>query len=183
VRRALAQDDRLAPDRCSLPGWSGDTEIHEIVLDRGPLEVAAKLDARSDAAGVVLLDVHAPDKAVVIVARARGPTIWHIHESSRSSVVAVLVLAEHGQAVVGLTRYSRVLMSTQRHNPYTHCTSAELEAIIAQVTGHYGIAQRHTQPLWPGRATVRYNLGEAMPAGGELFHHDRVLSEFELRTE
>jgi hypothetical protein len=183
VRRDLAHAGRLAPDHCHLPGWYGNTEVHEITLDKGPLEVTAQLDASGEAAGVVLLDVHVPDKAVVIVARARGPTIWHIHESSRSSVVAVLVQAEHGQAVVGLTRYSRILLSTRLHNPYTNCTATELGEIVSAVSEHYGITQSHSQPKLPGRRVVRYELGEAMPAGGELFHHDRSLSEFELRAE
>jgi hypothetical protein len=183
VLRQLAQTGQLAPEACHLPGWSGPTEVYALSLDQGPLAVPARLDARSNSAGVVLVDVHAPDKAVVIVARARDPTIWHFHESSRSSIVAVLVLAEQGQAVVGLTRHTRVLMSTRLHNPQTNCSAVELGEIVARLTEQHGIAQQHAPPALASEKPVRYALGEPMPIGGELFHHDRRLSEFELRGD
>lgn len=181
IRRRLAEHGELAPESCWLPGWMGDTEVHVLELERGPLEVDARLDAKSDKAGVVLLDVHAPDGAVVILAQAQGPTIWHVHESGRSSVVAFLVRGHHGQAVLGLGPFTRILMSTQLHNPYTNCTEAELREIEKRVTRQYGITRRQAQASRVTPTVVRYGIGEPMPDGGELFHHTRPLSDFEVR--
>jgi hypothetical protein len=181
VRRRLAEDGVQEQAACALPGWMGATEVHAIELDRGPLEIEARLDAESKRTGMVILDVHAPDQAVVILARAREPTVWHVHESGRSSVVAMLVHGDHGQAVVGLSRYSRILMSTRRHNPYTHCTERELRDIEQQVIRRYGITRTQRQIPGEAPATVRYAIGEPMPDGGELFHYDRKLSDFEVR--
>lgn len=180
VRRLVESGKRLAPG-CALPGWMGETEVHVVELERGPLDVAARLDAESDKAGFVILDVYVPDKAVVILARARGPTVWHIHESSRSSIVAVLVRGYHGQAVVGLTQYSRILMSTQLHNPFTNCTEQALRDIEHRVTRQYGITRTQRQEIGASPAVVRYGLGAEMPDGAELFHYEYALSDFEVR--
>jgi hypothetical protein len=183
VRFRLAQDGNLGPSTCWLPGWSGETEVHEITLERGPLEIDARLDPANSKAGVVLLDVHTPDKAVIILARARGPTVWHVHESSRSSAVAVLVQGVGGQAVVGLTRHTRILMSTRQHNPQANCSAEELQQIEKQVVAHYGIKSRQYQSPRQQPPVVRYGIGEPMPDGGELFHHDRALADFEVRDD
>lgn len=183
VQRRLAGEGRLDRNSCVLPGWMGATEVHEITLEHGPLEVGARLDASSGKAGVVLLDVHAPDKAVILLARAQGPTIWHVHETSRSSVVAILVQAEHGQAVVGLSRFTRILMSTQQHNPYTNCTAEELRGIEKQVTARYGVTHRQRQSPRQVPPVARYSIGEPMPDGAQLFHDTRSLADFELRED
>ncbi|MGH8457842.1 MAG: hypothetical protein ACRESV_00715, partial [Nevskiales bacterium] len=168
---------------CSLPGWMGETELHLLELERGPLEIAARLDTESHRAGVVLVDVYAPDKAVVILAHAQGPTVWHVHESGRSSVVAVLVRGQHGQAVVGLSAYTRILMSTQLHNPYTYCTEQELRDIETRLTKQYGITRTQRQNPQQHPPVVRYAIGEPMPDGAQLFHYDRRLADFEVRNE
>lgn len=181
VRRRLATEGRLGQESCTLPGWMGDTEVHVLELAQGPLEIEARLDALSNKAGVVLVDVHAPDKAVVLLVRAKGPTVWHIHESSSSSIVAVLVRGHHGQAVVGLTAFSRILMSTQLHNPFTNCTEEELAGIESRLTQQYGIARIQRQDLQQSPQAVRYGVGEPMRDGAELFHHYRSMADFEVR--
>jgi hypothetical protein len=183
VQRKLAEEGRLDRTSCTLPGWMGETEVHVLELERGPLEITARLDAESDSAGVVLVDVYAPDKVVVILAHAQGPTVWHVHESPRSNLVAMLVRGHHGQAVVGLTPYTRILMSTQLHNPYTHCTEQELRDIEDRVSQQYGITRTQQQNPRQDPPVVRYTVGEPMPDGAQLFHHDRSLSDFELRDE
>ena len=181
VRRALAEDGLRLPQACHLPGWMGETEVHVVELERGPLEIEARLDSESEKAGFVILDVHAPDKAVIILAWSHGPTVWHVHESSRTSVVAVLVRGHHGQAVLGLTPFTRILMSTQLHNPYTNCTARELRDIEARVINQYGIARTQWQDPGLKPPVVRYNIGEPMPDGAELFHYDRALADFEVQ--
>lgn len=182
VRRQLALQNRLDTRSCSLPGWMGATEVHALELERGPLEVDARLDTDSRKAGVVLVDVYVPDKAVVLLARAHGPTLWHIHESSRSSLVAVLLRGHHGQAVEGIGPYTRVLMSTQLHNPYTNCSERELSEIESRITRQYGVRSRQRQ----SQATppqVRYGIGEPMPDGAELFHLGLSIEDFLLKDD
>jgi hypothetical protein len=181
IQRKFAEEGLLARGACELPGWMGATEVHALDLDRGPLEIDARLDAESRKAGVVLVDVYAPDKAVILMARAHGPTVWHVHESGRSSVVAVLVRGHHGQAVVGLSAFTRILMSTQLHNPYTNCTEQELRDIEDRVIGQYGISRTQQQHARQDPPIVRYSIGEPMPDGAELFHQHRALSDFELQ--
>lgn len=183
VRWRLALEGEVPPEPCWLPGWTGPTEVHVIELERGPLPITARLDAESRTAGMVLVDVHAPGKAVVILARAQGPTVWHVHESGRSSVVAMLVRGHHGQAVVGLSRFSRILMATQLHNPQALCSEAELREIEDRVIAQYGVARRQQQDPAQQPSVVRYAVGEPMPDGGELFHDDRVLPDFEVRDD
>jgi hypothetical protein len=183
VRWQLALEGEAPPEPCWLPGWTGPTEVHLIELEHGPLPITARLDAESREAGMVLVDVHVPDKAVVILAHAQGPTVWHVHESGRSSVVAMLVRGHHGQAVVGLSRFSRILMSTQRHNPQARCSEPELREIEEQVIAQYGVARRQRQAPAQQPPVPRYAVGEPMPEGGELFHYDRPLSDFEVRDD
>ncbi len=183
VRWRLALEGEAPPEPCWLPGWTGPTEVHVIDLKQGPLPLPARLDAESRAAGMVLVDVHAPDKAVVILARAHGPTIWHVHESGRSSVVAMLVRGHHGQAVVGLSRFSRILMATRLHNPQALCSESELREIEDRVIAQYGITRRQQQDPARKPPVARYAIGEPMPDGGERFHDDRALPDFEVRDE
>jgi hypothetical protein len=183
VERRLAEDGEPLQPPCHLPGWMGETEVHLVELERGPLEVDARLDNGSSKAGMAILDVHVPDKAVVILVRSEAATVWHVHESRRSSVVAMLVRGQHGQAVVGLSPYTRVLVSTQLHNPYSNCTQAELGRIEAQVTQRYGITRALGAADGSGPGGVRFAIGEPMPEGGELFHYDRTLPDFEVRDE
>ncbi|HXG28597.1 MAG TPA: hypothetical protein VNJ47_07100 [Nevskiales bacterium] len=183
VRWQLALEGEAPPEPCWLPGWAGPTEVHVIELEQGPLPVPARLDAESREAGMVLVDVHVPDAAVVILARAQGPTVWHVHESGRSSVVAMLVRGHHGQAVVGLSRFSRILMATRLHNPQARCSEAELREIEARVIAQYGVARRQRQDSRQQPPVPRYAVGEPMPEGGELFHYDRALSDFEVQDD
>lgn len=181
LRWRLAADGRLDPRKCYLPGWMGKTEVHVLELKRGPLDMSARLDALSSTAGVVLVDVHAPDRAVIILATAEEPTIWHIHESGRTNIVGVLVRGQHGQAVLGVTPLTPILMSTDLHNPYTNCSADELEDIKQGVIAHYGIKSRQRDEPRLGKPPVRYSLGEPMPEGGQLFHNSFALEDFELR--
>ncbi len=183
VVRKLAAESLLDRGSCELPGWMGATEVHALDLERGPLEIDARLDAESRKAGVVLVDVYAPDKAVILLAQAQGPTVWHVHESGRSSVIAVLVRGHHGQAVVGLSAFTRILMSTQLHNPYTNCTEQELRDIEDRVTRQYGAARTQQENPRQDPAIVRYSIGEPMPDGSQLFHQHRSMAEFEVRDE
>lgn len=180
VRARLAADGLLDAGECHLPGWMGDTEVHEIELPGGPLEVEARLDPNSRTAGTVLLDVHTPDKAAVIIARAKRPTIWHVHESGRSSIVAFLVRGEGGQAVLGLTPHTRILMSTREHSPATNCSHAELARIERELARHYGRPRQHRQIMEEGKPAVRYGIGEPMSDGSLLFHYEAELSDYEV---
>ena len=180
VRARLAQEGRLDRRECHLPGWMGETAVHEVELPGGPLKVGARLDALSTTAGVVLLDVHTPDKAAVIIAKARHPTIWHVHESGASNIVAFIVRGDSGQAVLGLTPYSRILMSTREHNPQTNCSAAELKRIEHEVTARHGRPHQHRQETHDGKPAVRYSIGEPMKDGSLQFHYASELSDYEV---
>lgn len=181
VRRELLVRDQLDTRRCWLPGWMGPTEVHVIELERGPTDVTARLDTSTRKAGFAIVDVNVPDTSVVLLLRAREPTVWHIHESSNTSLVAVLARGEHGQAVLGLTPYTRVLLSTQWHNPYTNCSLQELETIEADVIRRYGVTQRLGPRDGEGPNQVRFTVG--LPDGGQPFHYIERLEDFEISAE
>lgn len=183
ARRQLAEAGVPVQAECGLPGWMGDTEIHVIEPSGATVAVPARLDANSESADFVILDVHVPDKSLVLLLRATRPTIWHVHESSRSAVVALLVSGDHGQAVEGLTRHSRILMSTRQYNPFTNCTARELGDIEGRITRQYGVTRTLRQASNEPLPVATYVIGDEMPDGAELFSIDYPREAFELRDE
>ncbi|HUP92679.1 MAG TPA: hypothetical protein VM074_10565 [Solimonas sp.] len=173
----------LLPERCDPPLLPDDTRVVSVSARHGGAQIEVRLDPDADHADFVILDVNLIGSPVAVIADAELPTLWHVHVGRDSQLVAFVVRGRGGQGVEGLDAAVALRMSTERYNPRSQCSAAELAAIAQELSRRYPAQPADlVEPLSADRS-LHFGIGETMRDGQQLFTYEVPRAEFELEAE